>query len=146
MSPRARRTLLGWGLLLVVVIGVGPLAWAEKEPQPQDPKQQEDQQPKPVTTETLGGAQRYLTHVSTDKPIYRPGETLYVRGAVLAAADRVLELLRLEPRRGGDHDEVGPAVDGLLEAVESPEDPFRRHDDLVPVPGREQLQPPAQRR
>src|SRR5439155_26898005 len=30
-----------------------------------------------------GGAERYLTHVATDKPIYRTGEKLYVRGVVL---------------------------------------------------------------
>jgi hypothetical protein len=34
----------------------------------------------------LGGAERYLTRVSTDKPMYRPGETVYVRGAILGAA------------------------------------------------------------
>jgi len=28
---------------------------------------------KPATTESLGGAERRLTHVSTDKPIYRTG-------------------------------------------------------------------------
>jgi len=33
----------------------------------------------------LGGAERYLTHVATDKPIYRTGEKLYVRGIVLRA-------------------------------------------------------------
>jgi len=33
----------------------------------------------------LGGAERYLTHVATDKPIYRTGEKLYVRGIVLSA-------------------------------------------------------------
>src|SRR3954471_1454213 len=31
----------------------------------------------------LGGADRYLTHVSTDRPVYRPGEKVYVRAAVL---------------------------------------------------------------
>ncbi len=31
----------------------------------------------------LGGAERFLTHVSTDKPIYKPGETAYVRGVML---------------------------------------------------------------
>ena len=36
-----------------------------------------------VTADLLGGADRYLTHVSTDKPIYRRGEKLYVRGVVL---------------------------------------------------------------
>jgi len=38
--------------------------------------------------ELLGGSERYLTHVSTDKPIYRPGETVYVRGVVLHAQTR----------------------------------------------------------
>jgi hypothetical protein len=33
----------------------------------------------------LGGPDRYLTHVGTDKPIYRPGEKLYVRGVALHA-------------------------------------------------------------
>jgi uncharacterized protein YfaS (alpha-2-macroglobulin family) len=36
-------------------------------------------------TEVLGGAERYLAHLSTDKPIYRPGETAYVRAFVLEA-------------------------------------------------------------
>src|SRR5688572_15446286 len=31
------------------------------------------------------GDTRYLTHVSTDKPIYRSGEKLYVRGVILRA-------------------------------------------------------------
>jgi alpha-2-macroglobulin-like protein len=33
----------------------------------------------------LSGSERYLTLVSTDKPIYRAGEKLYVRGVVLRA-------------------------------------------------------------
>ena len=43
--------------------------------------------PERVATPDLGGAERYLTRVSTDKPMYRPGETVYVRGAILGAAD-----------------------------------------------------------
>jgi alpha-2-macroglobulin-like protein len=35
----------------------------------------------------LGGPNRYLTALSTDKPIYRPGETVWVRGVVLHAFD-----------------------------------------------------------
>lgn len=38
-----------------------------------------------VKAVSLGGADRFLTFVSTDKPIYRPGEKLYVRAAVLQA-------------------------------------------------------------
>ncbi|MBL7076132.1 MAG: A-macroglobulin complement component [Kiritimatiellae bacterium] len=36
----------------------------------------------------LGGKDRYLAHVSTDKPIYRAGEKVYVRSVILHAADR----------------------------------------------------------
>jgi hypothetical protein len=39
-----------------------------------------------ATTDDLGGADRYLARVSTDKPIYRPGETVFVRGVLLHAA------------------------------------------------------------
>jgi len=42
----------------------------------------------PSITDTLGGAERYLTHVSTDKPIYRPGEKMYLRGVMLHHATR----------------------------------------------------------
>jgi uncharacterized protein YfaS (alpha-2-macroglobulin family) len=38
---------------------------------------------------TSGGSERYLTHVSTDKPIYRTGEKLYVRGVLLRAEGHV---------------------------------------------------------
>lgn len=40
-----------------------------------------------LLTEKLGGVERYLTHISTDKPIYRSGEKVYVRGVVLNAAN-----------------------------------------------------------
>ncbi|MBN1960242.1 MAG: A-macroglobulin complement component [Deltaproteobacteria bacterium] len=33
----------------------------------------------------FGGAERYLIHISTDKPIYRIGEQVYVRGVILEA-------------------------------------------------------------
>src|SRR5262245_2837266 len=39
----------------------------------------------PPTAGDSGGAERYLTHVTTDKPIYRTGEKLYVRAVVLRA-------------------------------------------------------------
>ncbi len=41
-----------------------------------------------VTTERLGGTDRYLTYLSTDKSLYKPGETMYVRGVVLHHATR----------------------------------------------------------
>ena len=36
-------------------------------------------------TSALGGEQRYLTFVSTDKPIYKIGEKVYVKGVLLSA-------------------------------------------------------------
>jgi hypothetical protein len=36
---------------------------------------------------SLGGADRFLTHLSTDKPLYRPGERVYFRGVMLHAID-----------------------------------------------------------
>ncbi len=36
----------------------------------------------------LGGGERFLAHVSIDKPIYRPGETVFGRAIVLNAFDR----------------------------------------------------------
>ena len=45
----------------------------------------------PALTETsetageLGGVERYLAHIATDKPIYRDGEKVYVRSVILSA-------------------------------------------------------------
>jgi uncharacterized protein YfaS (alpha-2-macroglobulin family) len=39
-------------------------------------------------TNSLGGPNRYLTYVSTDKPLYRPGERVMARGLMLKADDR----------------------------------------------------------
>src|SRR4051812_25258777 len=38
-----------------------------------------------VTTQQLGGASRFLTALSTDKPIYRAGDNVLVRGVLLDA-------------------------------------------------------------
>ncbi|HEY9759779.1 MAG TPA: MG2 domain-containing protein, partial [Oculatellaceae cyanobacterium] len=40
-----------------------------------------------ATSDGLGGPQRYLTSISIDKPIYRAGEHVYIRGVVLNAAN-----------------------------------------------------------
>jgi len=48
----------------------------------EDAKKPEDLQ------QRLGGAQRCLAHVSTDKPIYRTGENVYVRAVVVDALTR----------------------------------------------------------
>jgi alpha-2-macroglobulin-like protein len=40
-----------------------------------------------LLTEKLGGTDRYLTFVNTDKPMYRGGEKVYIRGVILNAAN-----------------------------------------------------------
>ncbi|MGB0767037.1 MAG: alpha-2-macroglobulin family protein [Phycisphaeraceae bacterium] len=65
----------------LVLPGAGLFAQAEAD-QPEDP---EAKPPKKTLTDTLGGEDRYLTHLATDKPIYRGGETVYVRGTILHA-------------------------------------------------------------
>jgi len=61
---------------------------APGEPEPAPEEVAEDERtPQERLTDALGGDARYLTHLSTDKPIYRAGETVYVRGVVLDAFD-----------------------------------------------------------
>lgn len=43
----------------------------------------------PATTARLGGTNRFLTSLSTDKSIYKAGETVFVRGVVLEANTHV---------------------------------------------------------
>src|SRR6516162_2311991 len=42
---------------------------------------------KPDEKFSLGGPDRYLTHLTTDKPLYRPGERVYFRAVMLHAVD-----------------------------------------------------------
>jgi alpha-2-macroglobulin-like protein len=79
MSNRFLQRLGAFSLVLVSLAVLWRVSQAES-PAPAN---------KPATlTDTLGGADRYLTHLATDKPIYRPGETLYVRGVMLHHATR----------------------------------------------------------
>lgn len=39
--------------------------------------------------ERFSWTERYLTYVTTDKPIYRPGDTLYYRGWILHAHNQM---------------------------------------------------------
>jgi hypothetical protein len=68
------RTTTGRRALLGALVGLGALGMALVVSGAVRP-----------ATEALGGPDRYLTMVSTDKPIYRPGETVYVRGVLLHA-------------------------------------------------------------
>lgn len=61
--------------------------------------------------QALGGEERYLTHLSTDKPLYREGETLYARGVILDAHDR--KPLPEDQRAMATFEIVGPKGDTI---------------------------------
>ena len=84
----SRRVALGMAPLAVftAVAATRALVSAEK-PQPGGPEN--DGKPALVTSEALGGADRTLTYINTDKPMYRPGEKVYIRGVVLNAHTHV---------------------------------------------------------
>ena len=71
MTTRSLLKVLGAGALLLSAIVAIAADHAAKK--------------KPVD---LGGPERYSTHVSTDKPVYRPGESFYARAVVLRADTR----------------------------------------------------------
>ncbi len=121
------RTLLYTMLVAVLIAAVGPItglhAQDGAEPLPAGPRDpdapdaEEKKGPAPETlTDKLGGDDRYLTHLSTDKPIYRAGETVYARGTILHAfsrkpiEDNQQEIRRLEKEVNelgpGDNDQV----------------------------------------
>lgn len=70
--PSRTRTRLGWLAAILIVLGSLHSSTGDDK-----------------KTQALGGKTRMLAHVSTDKPIYRAGEKLYLRGVVLDAATRV---------------------------------------------------------
>ncbi|WP_166819670.1 MG2 domain-containing protein [Thalassoroseus pseudoceratinae] len=78
---------LSGGLLLTALLCLfGPrLSDAAADSQKAPPKDNPKQIAKPAA---LGGTDRYLTHVSTDKPIYRENEKVYIRGVLLEAHSR----------------------------------------------------------
>lgn len=73
--PRRRYAVLSaiacLSLLAAALFWKGVLADGETAPPVAEP------------TKELGGPDRYLTAVSTDKPIYKPGETVYLRAVTL---------------------------------------------------------------
>ena len=71
-------------LLLALIMGLLWSATSAKSP----PEKEGKSSPAASPSETLGGGDRYLTYVSTDKPIYRPGETLLMRGVPLHSLTR----------------------------------------------------------
>ena len=89
------RVPLAAAALLLVAFGLSSL-WLGKDRTPEpfvlpgldlpdaQPALQADVAPPPPAAK-LGGDARFLAHVSTDKPLYKPGETLYARATVLDA-------------------------------------------------------------
>ena len=72
--------------------------------------------------EKLGGNDRFLTYVSTDKPIYRPGESVFVRGVPLhyltrkppAANEMRQAIIEIKGPKG---DTVASGVSALQDSV-----------------------------
>ncbi|QDU96503.1 MG2 domain-containing protein [Lignipirellula cremea] len=83
MTRRAQLLRLGLGASFLLT---GGLLWQAIAAEPEAPSKEPSA---PATlratapTEQLGGLERYRTTVSTDKPLYRPGEILRVRGVSL---------------------------------------------------------------
>lgn len=65
-------------IFLAVTVAAVTAAWAQSGNRAADDAALGDE---------LGGADRQLMHIETDKPIYRAGEVVYVRGTVLDAHD-----------------------------------------------------------
>ena len=76
----------------------------------------------PQIAAEFGGVERYLVHVSTDKPIYRSGERLYVRGVFLRATGHTpmttssSETLSFEIK-GPKGDTVASGVSAIIDTV-----------------------------
>ncbi|NNC08328.1 A-macroglobulin complement component, partial [Corallococcus exiguus] len=73
-----------------------------------------------TTTQSLGGPNRYLTHLTTDKPFYRPGEQVLVRGLILDARNRKPHVGSLDARmelRGPKGDVITTGTVSTTDAV-----------------------------
>ena len=84
---RKSRQAVRWSLLYpILAVLLAAILLPPTGLQAQDgPDKPNAEKPEKSLTETLGGEDRYLTHLTTDKPIYRAEETVYVRGTVLHA-------------------------------------------------------------
>src|SRR5438034_3860468 len=76
----------------------------------------------PQNAAEFGGVERYLVHVSTDKPIYRSGERLYVRGVFLRAAGHTPMTTSLGETvsfeiKGPKGDTVASGVSSIIDSV-----------------------------
>ncbi len=73
---------LSWSAFVVIALSAGGYLWSQIGAKEQGGKTTL------AATAALGGGERFLTHLSIDKPIYRPGEKLYARGVVLHHASQ----------------------------------------------------------
>src|SRR5215467_10160184 len=71
-----------------------------------------------------GGIERYVTHISTDKPIYRTGEKVYVRGVILHSDGHTpmtnVQVSRLAPSfeiKGPKGETVASGVSTVVDSV-----------------------------
>ncbi len=78
-----KRMAIRMAVAAAILVGVG--LWLAG---PQPPRVQEKPRAPEKSAADLGGAERYLAHLSTDKPVYRPGEKVYARAVVLEAFSR----------------------------------------------------------
>ena len=74
-------------------------------------KSGENAKPSLADSQSLGGTERYLTFVATDKPMYRGGETLYVRAVILHHATH--KPLPDEPTIHAAIEIIGPKGDAV---------------------------------
>jgi hypothetical protein len=89
MSLRCSFRFIAGGLLAVLAAGLFWQATVAQQAAENPGEQPAAERPgDSELTQTLGGAERYLTYLSTDKPIYRPGEKIYMRGVILHHTSR----------------------------------------------------------
>lgn len=82
-----RRVIFPCSVVLVAVIALACFSWQATQAETDSSKKAAAPNISELT-ETLGGKDRYLTHLSTDKPMYRKGEKLYLRGVLLHQGSR----------------------------------------------------------
>ncbi|MEQ8818992.1 MAG: MG2 domain-containing protein [Sumerlaeia bacterium] len=79
-SPRPRAAWRWASLAFGGALTLSLASTALTQNNPQKPQKNGDS-----LSEKLGGEDRATAHLSTDKPIYKPGETVYIRGVLLDA-------------------------------------------------------------
>jgi alpha-2-macroglobulin-like protein len=117
MSVTRQTRRARWGIMtvLAVIMALGPVYAAKKIVER-------------ATSASLGGTERYLGHVSTDKPIYRMGETVYARSVFLHAANRS----PLASSPDAKFKVVGPKGDTITEGYAQTQDGVAGFGWLIP--------------